>query len=165
MIQIGRITGSDVGVNKDSDTPVRILQVELTGVDDVQSCELFTQAGEDNNPPNDAFCLVLDVSAALKIIVAISDGLTPECDQGERELYSQENGEKQARIKWKKDGTLVLNLGERPVARKDDPVTITPELDPEFFALMTGLAGLLGVTPIQSVTGKVDDGDDTVLVP
>lgn len=165
MIQIGVIKGSDVGVNRDSDGPVRLLQVELTDIEDVQTCELFTQAGDDNNPPDSAFALVLDVSDALKIVVAVSDGLEPECDQGERELYSQEDGEKKARAKLQKDGKFVMNLGERMVARKDDEIIITPETDPKFFVLMTGLAGLLGVDPPTSVTGKVNDGETTVRVP
>lgn len=165
MIHIGRITGETVELNKDSDNPVRVLQVELTDVNDVQAAELFTQAGDDNNPPNDAFALVVDVTPSLKIVVAISDGLEPECDRGERELYSQDGGQKKARIKLDKDGNITLNLGDRHVARKDDEITITPETDPDFFVLMNGLASLLGKDPILSVTGKVNDGIDLVRVP
>jgi phage gp45-like len=165
MIEIGRIIGSEVATNRDSDEPVRLLQVELTALDDVQSVELFTQAGDDNNPPDDAMCMVLTVSDALKIIVAVSDGLEPEVERGERELYSQENGEKKARFKLQKDGKIIHNEGDRLVARKEDEITITPDTDPEFFVFMNGLATLLGKDPILSVTGKVAEGTDKVLTP
>lgn len=165
MTEIGKITGGNVETNRDSDSPGLVLNVELTDPTDVQSCELFTQAGDDTNPPDGSMCLVVTVSDALKIVVAVVDGLTPEAEKGEREFYSQKDGEKKARIKLTLDGTVVHNQGEREVARKDDEILLTPETDPEFFVLMAAVAALVGLDPPTKVAGTITEGTDEVLVP
>lgn len=165
MTEIGRITGGNIELNRDGDTPGRVLSVELSAADDVQSCELFTQAGDDTNPPDGSMCLVVTVSDALKIVVAVVDGLEPEVEKGEREFYSQEDGKKKARVKLTLDGKVVHNEGERLVARKDDEILLTPETDPEFFVLMAAVAALVGLDPPTKVTGKITEGTDEVLVP
>ncbi len=165
MTEIGQITGGEVETNRDSDSPGRVLQVELSAVDDIQSCELFTQAGDDTNPPDGSMCVVVTVSEALKIVVAVVDGLEPEVEKGEREFYSIAGGEKKARVKLQLDGKVVHNQGDRAVARKDDEIQATPETDPEFFVLMAAVAALVGLDPPTSVTGKVTEGTDEVLVP
>jgi hypothetical protein len=166
MIWIGRITGSAVEQNLDADSPGRLMQVELTAPDDIQSIELFTQAGDDNNPPDDVQCIVLEVSPRLKIIVAVSDGLAPECDRGERELYSQADGEKKARTKYQKDGKVIHNQGARLVARKDDETKSNITIDQAFWGWVNAVSAALGIpTPPTTLTTKIDEGVDSVRVP
>lgn len=166
MIQIGRITGTTVETNRDSDDPGRMLQVELTDPTDVQACELFAQAGDDNNPPNDAMCIVLTVSDALKIVVAVTDDLEPECAQGEREIYSQADGKKKARVKLTKDGIVIHNEGGRQVARNGDEVKSDITVDQAFWTWVSAVSTALGITPPPTtLTAKIADGTDEVLVP
>ncbi len=166
MTEIGRITGGDIETNRDSDTEGRVLQVELSAVDDVQACELFTQAGDDSNPPDGSMCLVVTVSEALKIVVAVVDGLEPEVEKGEREFYSIKNNQKKARVKLTLDGTVVHNKGERHVARKDDETTSTIETDETFWTWINAVATAVGITPAPpKLVSKISEGTDEVLVP
>jgi phage gp45-like len=166
MTEIGRITGGNVELNRDSDTPGRVLNVELTDPNDVQSCELFTQAGDDTNPPDGSMCVVVTVSDALKIVIAVVDGLEPDVEKGEREFYSQKDGQKKARLKLTLDGKVIHNDGDRLVARKDDETESNITIDETFWTWINAVAGALGITPAPpSLTSKISEGTDEVLVP
>jgi hypothetical protein len=166
MTEIGRITGQDIETNRDSDSPGRVLQVELSGVDDVQACELFTQDGDDTSPVKDSMCLVVTVSDALKIVVAVTDGLEPEVEEGEREFYSQASGVKKARMYLTKDGKAIFNRSSRLVARKDDETESNFIIDETFWTWINSVASALGITPPpQKLVSKISEGTDKVLVP
>ena len=109
---LGIITNRRIGKNRDGNQNRVILQVELMA-DDVQTVELFTQAGEDTNPANGCRVNVIPVSNSYKIGVGVSDGLTPECDPGEKEIYSTDDPvtAKLARIKLDKNGHIIFNQG------------------------------------------------------
>jgi phage gp45-like len=106
---IGKITGSTVGKNKDGDTDVLLLQVEISEDDDLQTVELVRQAGEDYNPPEGSTVVILPVTQSDKVGVATDDGIAPEVSPGERELYSSVAGAKMATIKLALDGGVELN--------------------------------------------------------
>jgi len=55
------------------------------------------------------------VSDSYQVAVATSDGLTPEVEPGEVEIYSTDNPvtTKQARIYLNKDGKIILNRGTK----------------------------------------------------
>jgi phage gp45-like len=163
---LGRVTNREISTNRGSDRPVLLLQVELTNERDVQDVELFTEAGAESSPQNDDMVLVLSLADAYRIAIGVDDGIEPEIDEGEKEIYSYEKhgGPKLARVKCNKDGEVIHNEGERLVAREGDEITITPETDPDFFVMMNGLALLLGLDPILSVTGKINEGSETVKV-
>jgi hypothetical protein len=111
VITVGEITGSSVRVNKDGVKPVRLLQVVVSDPEDVQTVELIRQAGEDYNPPKGSRVIILDLGSAWQVGVAVDDGITPEVDEGERELFSSVGGVKKAKFKLNKEGELVLNDG------------------------------------------------------
>lgn len=107
---IGRVTGYEVGKNKDGEKDVLLLQVEISEPDDVQTVELFRQAGTDYNPPNDSRLFILQVDPSWKIAVACDDGITPATLPGEHEIYGIDaNGNKVSRAKCTNDGNLELN--------------------------------------------------------
>ena len=164
---LGKVTNREITENRESDRNVLLLQVELTSERDVQDVELFSDAGEDTSPHDGDFVLVFSLADAYQIAVGVDDGIEPEVDEGEKEIYSYaaHGGPKKAKTKWNSDGEIIHNDGSRLVARKNDEITITAETDPEFFVFMNGLAALLGKDPILSVTGKINDGSDTVKVP
>ena len=167
---IGKVIGSAVDVNRDSDGNVLLLTVEITEGDDLQEIELFRHAGVDYNPPVGSIVVIQTLSDAFKVGVAVDDGIEPEADEGEYEIYSSEGGSKKARVKCDSDGNAVLNAGSRLVARKDDPVISNMTSDPVFWTWLAMAATVLskmGVTaPIPtSLTGKISEGSPTVKVP
>ena len=167
---IGKVIGSAVDVNRDSDGNVLLLTVEITEGDDLQEIELFRHSGVDYNPPAGSIVVIQTLSDAFKVGVAVDDGIEPEAEEGEYEIYSSEGGSKKARVKCDADGNVVHNEGSRLVARKDDPVISNMTSDPVFWTWLAMAATVLskmGVTaPIPtSLTGKISEGSPTVKVP
>jgi hypothetical protein len=108
---VGIVTGRRIDKNRDGDKNVLILQVELIEGEDVRSIEIFSSS--DFNPANGTRVYICDVSDSYQVAVATSDGLAPESEPGEIEIYSTDNPvtAKQARIYLNKDGEIILNQG------------------------------------------------------
>jgi hypothetical protein len=108
---VGIVTGRRIDKNRDGDKNVLILQVELIEGEDVRSIEIFSSS--DFNPANGTRVYICEVSDSYQVAVATSDGLAPESDPGEIEIYSTDNPvtAKQARIYLNKDGEIILNQG------------------------------------------------------
>ena len=110
---VGIVTGRRIGKNRDGDKNVLILQVELITGEDTRSIEIFSSG--DFSPANGTRVYICDVSDSYQVAVATSDGLTPEVEPGEVEIYSTDNPvtTKQARIYLNKDGEIILNQGTK----------------------------------------------------
>lgn len=162
---LGRVTGREITTIRDSDGPVLLLQVELTNERDIQDVELLRHAGVDYNPPDGSFVVVLPLANAFQVGVAVDDGIEPEVDEGEYEVYSSVGGAKRARTRWNKDGEVIHNQGSRLVARKNDETISNATLDPAFWTWIAAVGSALGITPPTTFTGKVNDGASTVKVP
>ena len=110
---IGIVTGRRIGKNRDGDKDVLILQVSLIENEDTRSIEIFSSS--DFNPANGTRVYICNVSDSYQIAVATSDGITPESEPGEVEIYSTDNPvtAKQARIYLNKDGEIILNQGTK----------------------------------------------------
>lgn len=112
-MDIGVVKGSRIGRNMEGDKDCRILQVEMIKDEDVRTIEIFSPF--DFNPANETRVFICDVSNRYQVAVATSDGLTPEVEAGEVEIYSTDNPvtAKQARIYLNKDGEIILNQGTK----------------------------------------------------
>ena len=110
---VGIVRGRRTGKNRDGDKNVLILQVEIIDGEDTRSIEIFSSG--DFNPANGTRVYICDVTDSYQIAVATSDGLTPEVEPGEIEIYSTDNPvtAKQARIYLNKDGEIILNQGTK----------------------------------------------------
>ena len=108
---IGIVTGRRISKNRDGDKDVLILQVSLIDGEDTRSIEIFSSA--DFNPANGTRVYICNVSDSYQVAVATSDGLAPEVEPGEVEIYSTDNPvtAKQARIYLNKDGEIIMNQG------------------------------------------------------
>ena len=108
---IGTITGRRIAQNRDGNTNVRLLQVEIIQGEDIRTVEIFCPM--DYNPANGTQVDVITVSGVYQIAIGFSDGLTPEVDPGEYEIYSTDNPvtAKQATIRLNADGEIILNSG------------------------------------------------------
>ena len=106
---IGTVRGREIKPNRNGDHDVILLQVEISGPDDVQTVELMTHAGDESSPPDGAQVVLLGAGSAWLIAIAADDLITPGIAEGERRVYSQDAGARKATIYWRTDGQLELN--------------------------------------------------------
>lgn len=110
-IDIGTVQTSEVTKNKDADDNSRMLQVEITNADDLQSIEQYCQVGEDNNPHPGARVIILDLGPSYRVAIAAHDGNPPAASSlGEKYLYSHDsNGTPLAYVYFRDDSTVEVN--------------------------------------------------------
>ncbi len=108
MSKLGIITNRQITTNRDGNATRIILQVNMME-DDVRTVEMVGQAGEDTNPANGCRVVVIDITPSHKLAIAVTDDLAPECDPGEKEIYSTDNpvSAKKARTLWNSDGDII----------------------------------------------------------
>ena len=157
---IGIITGSEIGKYKDGDADRVLLQVKLYE-DDTQQVELIAQHGEDVNPAKNCRAIIIDITDSYQVAIACTDDLEPECDPGEKEIYSTDDPvtTKQARTKWDKDGNIIMNEGVNHAIQHE---ALQTAINTFLIALNLQLTGLgapggltLDITPAQIATIKV----------
>jgi hypothetical protein len=108
---MGKIVGTEVGINTEGEDNVRLITVEITDPDDLQTVENFFHGGIDYNPSNDVVALVDETGGSYKTVTGFDDGIEPVVDRGEIEIYSTEadGSAKSARVKCVNDGIVELN--------------------------------------------------------
>lgn len=111
-MRIGRVISSRKAINRDGDTPVLLLKVEISDPNDDQTVEYAQASGDDYNPPPDTTVIITELGEAWKIAIAGDDGIEPESDPGEREIYAHVGGVKKGRVKCKLDG--IVEAGAAP---------------------------------------------------
>ena len=137
MIAIGTVRGSEITKNKDSDENSRILQVELTNSEDLQSIQQISESGEDSNPQPGSRVIVLDLGPAYRVAIATDDGVEPTVDEGEKELYSYNSSlAKQAFMKFLVDGSIELNGDADFAIAFNDMKTAFDQLKSDFDAFV-----------------------------
>ncbi len=143
---VGIVRGRRIGKNRDGDKNVLILQVEIIENEDVRTIEIFSSA--DFNPANGTRVYICDVTDSYQIAVATSDGLTPEVEPGEIEIYSTDNPvtAKQARIYLNKDGEIILNQGTKSALNHPDTVNALNTFLTALNGQLTGLGAAGGLT-------------------
>ena len=129
-MELGTVTGRRIGKNRDGDKDRIILQIEIITDEDVRTVELFTQHGDDTNPANGCRVCVIPIFGSYDIAVGVSDGLTPEVDPGEREIYSTDNPvtEKKARLKLATNGDTIINQGTDSAVKYSELNSILQQL-------------------------------------
>lgn len=108
-IRIGTVRGREIKPNRNGAGDVILLQVEISGPDDVQTVELMTHAGDEASPPNGAQVVLVQIGPAWVVALAADDLIPPGIDVGERRVYSQDAGARKATIYWRINGQLELN--------------------------------------------------------
>lgn len=111
MLRLGRVTGSEITTNRDGEDNVRLLQVEITEDDDVQTVEQIRGSGDDQVPFEDTSVIIADLGSAWKIALGIDDGVEPTMTvEGERQIYSYDILRTiKAFIRLLVDGTIHIN--------------------------------------------------------
>lgn len=132
----GVITGSEIGINMDGDFPARKLQVQVTDPDDIQTVELMLASGEDSNPPDGSSVVFATLGTAWNIGVAVSDGVIPSMQKGEKKIYSVSDGVIKAFINFLASGELDLNGNADYAVRYNALKTAFDQLKSDFNALV-----------------------------
>jgi len=110
---MGRIISNEIVKNRDGDRPVRMLTVEISDPEDIQSVEQYTLPGIDSNPPKDSLCEIIPNGEAWKVATAINDKIDKSSDlkEGEIEIYSSSPGssryEKQATSRYERNKDIL----------------------------------------------------------
>jgi hypothetical protein len=170
QLYIGTVTGREIKQNRDGDHPVRLLQVEFA-TDDVQTVEqMSNEPGDDSSPPDGARVLVLQVSKAFKVVIAVDDEIDPEVEPGERKIYSSENGAIKAFAYFKKDGVIELNGANDFAARFNELKNGFDALVDDFNAhthdYLPGPGSATPTDPPTSSTASIDAAKiDEIKVP
>lgn len=109
----GRVTGREIGKNKDGAESVRKMQVIVTAPEDVQTVQLIGQTGEESNPPNGSVVVLLPIGESLQVGVATFDRVAPELGVGGKRIYSTDDtGEVvKAEVRLDPDGKITLVNG------------------------------------------------------
>lgn len=87
-IQIGTVISTEVGTNRSGKVQSRLVKVELTDPEDIQTVQLYTRWGEDYNPPAGAKIAVLFAGEAWAIGFGIDDEILPAAAVGEKWIYA-----------------------------------------------------------------------------
>jgi hypothetical protein len=113
-MEFGTIKDRAIEIDGDAEKKTLILEVQVSDADDGQSVEFHATAGDDVQPPDGARVFIAEISESFQIAVVIDDGIEPDetIEPGEREIYASDDGARKSKIRWKKDGQLVLNDGE-----------------------------------------------------
>jgi phage gp45-like len=109
MIEIGIVKGVEFAKNKDGEKVTTLLQVQLSEKDDIQTVELYTQAGQESNPPIDSEVIVISLTASYKIGIALNDSIEPTMAEGEKKIYATDAGAIVSFINFLNTGIIELN--------------------------------------------------------
>lgn len=108
-IEIGTVTGYQIGPNRDSTSSVLLLQCIMSEPTDVQTIEYIPAPGEDVNPAVGSNVIVLKIGDAYRFAIAGDDNITPEMLPGEKKIYSISGVAVSAFINLLSTGILELN--------------------------------------------------------
>jgi hypothetical protein len=137
MSLIGEIVGREIGKYLDSDKNTINLQVECTDIDDLRDVQLMQHGGRDYNPANGSQVLVIPISSSWLLGIAVDDGIEPEGDEGDHEVYATDSeGVKTARVKCCADGTVELNGTADHLVRYSELEATFNQLRDDFNALV-----------------------------
>lgn len=177
----GKVTGSSIGKNKAGTEEVRLLQVQISDVDDVQTIEHFSQSGEDTAPAVGDKVIVEKVGTSYKIAGNTKDLITPTAAEGEKKIYSQAGGTIKASVFLKADGSLDIEAIKSSVKHKADgsidvlidsagKITIgngTDELLNLFNDFLTQMKKLVGATLLSGsvdIPGTASTGTNSLIL-
>lgn len=125
---IGRILSSEIQTNRDGTRRVRVLQVEVTDPDDIQTVEYMQQSGEDTGPLPGQRVLIDSVGEAYKISTASEDNIEPEVAPGEKKIYSVSDDAIAAFIQLFVSGNIAVDAGSGELNINASRINITGEL-------------------------------------
>ena len=162
-IRIGTVRGREKKPNRNGEGDVILLQVEISGPDDVQTVELMTHAGDEASPPDGALVILVQIGPAWVVALAADDLIPPDIDVGERRVYSQDGGARKATVYWRTNGQLELNGTGDFAVRFNELETAFNQLKSDFDSHGGHFSG--EVAPAPSTADISGAKVDTIEVP
>ena len=176
MAEYGIVKGSEVKINLEGEKKSRVLQVEITDDQDVQSVELYRMPGEDYNPSDGTRVLVITIGTSKAAIAAADVPAVDDLEKGEREYYSDDGENRLATIRLNADSEVILNKGSETSVRYDKLQTAFDQLKSDHDGLLTyvlahlhpgiGVAPTPPVPPLLPSTADITPAEsETVKLP
>ena len=110
MTTTGTVTGQEIKTNRDGGVEVRLLQVEMSSPDDIQTVQYFPMSGDDSPPIKDDKVAVISIGDSFKIAIGVQDSIVPSMGPGEKKSYSRDSvGAVAAFVNHLASGVLELN--------------------------------------------------------
>lgn len=160
-VHLGTIVGSSIETNMDGENDTRMLSVEMSSAEDVQGIELIQQNGEQSNPLDDATVVILEITKAWKVAVAVKDLVEPDSslDRGEKKIYALDSSNNiQASIIFKNDGTLIMNEGTDWAVQFTEMKTAFDQLKSDFDAFVNVFNTHTHILAIAAASGAGGTG-------
>lgn len=170
-VNIGTVVGREIIENRDSENESRMLSVELSEANDVQSIEHISQNGEQTNPPDDTTVLVLELNPSWKLAIAINDlvDIDENLDPGEKKIYAVDSSNNiVSSIYLRNTGIVEIGGGDQFVALANKVKTAldfinnvfsswTPVANDGGAALKTAWSAGISETDVSSSNLKADE--------
>ena len=163
----GTVKGFEVKKNRNGTNNVLMLQVEVSGPNDIQSAEYMSNAGDNTIPVIGSTVVILMAGPSWKIAVAVNDksDFDNSLVEGDRLLYSKYRA---ATYKIGADGKHYFNDGSIEAARNGDAVRVTIPTGTFIVSVSGGsgspAVGVLNPAPVD-VDGTIQEGTNEVLFP
>jgi len=170
-VSIGTVVGREIIENRDSENESRMLSVELSEANDVQSIEHINQNGEQTNPLDDTTVLVLELNPSWKLAIAINDlvDIDETLDPGEKKIYAVDSSNNiVSSIYLRNTGIVEIGGGDQFVALANKVKTAldfinnvfsswTPVANDGGAALKTAWSAGISETDVSSSNLKADE--------
>lgn len=170
-VSIGTVVGREIIENRDSENESRMLSVELSEANDVQSIEHINQNGEQTNPLDDTTVLVLELNPSWKLAIAINDlvDIDENLDPGEKKIYAVDSSNNiVSSIYLRNTGIVEIGGGDQFVALANKVKTAldfinnvfsswTPVANDGGAALKTAWSAGISETDVSSSNLKADE--------
>jgi hypothetical protein len=178
-LRLGRIGGSEV-TNPFSFMSFASSRVEKLGKADGDSiiattsgdadraydAEVYAAHGIVSRPSKKTKGLRIRLGSLSIIFAAYTYGVDPPANPGATKVYATDaDGVEQATHLLNSDGVHTINEGTKEAARKGDAVQSVATDDATFWAWVSAVSTYCSVTPPPSLTGKITQGTEEVLLP
>lgn len=150
-VEIGTVRASSVKANRDGAGTVRMLDVELSGPSDVQSCQLAMAANVDACPIDGDKVLVVRAGQAWPIAIPLEDGVTPDAASGCITIYSRKpDGSRSAVVTMTAAGEIQLNGSADWAVAYTDLKSAFDQLKSDVNSIVNFINGVPGVGHVHT---------------
>lgn len=131
-----------------------------------ETAQVYEAPGFMGSPSKGTKGVRLRIGSIDIVIGTINYGIDKPTNKGETRIYStDEDGAKKAEHYLDNQGVHTFNDGILRSARENDPTLIDTTTDPTYFVFLQAVASALSLTAPTSITGKITDGTEEVLLP
>lgn len=156
-LSAGIVVGRKTERNRDGALPVRILQVMITDMADVQNVQLVGQAGEECNPPDGSLVLINSAGEAFKLSAGTADTVPPIMGVGGKRIYSTDaaNENVMAEVRLHPDGAIEILNAKTTILIENGVVSIQTDNNLEINSAKTIINNDVDINGVLNVSESV----------